>query len=196
MRPEYYEKLTDDELVALSHEQDETATETLMSRYKGMVRNRARSMFILGGESEDLIQEGMIGLFKAIRDYRDDREASFRTFAGLCIDRQMANAIEGSTRQKHQMLNTAVSLNKDQEENEKHLGWAVSPEELLIDRENMEAMMEEITRSLSTMENKVLALYLAGNSYAAIAGSLGKTPKSVENALRRIRTKIRQMRET
>ena len=160
------------------------------------MRKKARARFLIGGDTDDLIQEGMIGLFKAIRDYRDDREASFRTFAGLCIDRQMANAIEGSTRQKHQMLNTAVSLNKDQEENEKHLGWAVSPEELLIDRENMEAMMEEITRSLSTMENKVLALYLAGNSYAAIAGSLGKTPKSVENALRRIRTKIRQMRET
>ena len=85
MRPEYYEKLTDDELVALSHEQDETATETLMSRYKGMVRNRARSMFILGGESEDLIQEGMIGLFKALRDYDRGRAASFATFAALCF---------------------------------------------------------------------------------------------------------------
>ena len=191
-----YKDCPDEELIARLRSGEKEIEDFLLGKYKDLVRKKARARFLIGGDTDDLIQEGMIGLFKAIRDYRDDREASFRTFAGLCIDRQMANAIEGSTRQKHQMLNTAVSLNKDQEENEKHLGWAVSPEELLIDRENMEAMMEEITRSLSTMENKVLALYLAGNSYAAIAGSLGKTPKSVENALRRIRTKIRQMRET
>ena len=180
-----YKDCPDEELIARLRGGEKEIEDFLLEKYKDLVRKKARARFLIGGDTDDLIQEGMIGLFKAIRDYRDDREASFRTFAGLCIDRQ-----------KHQMLDTAVSLNKDQEENEKHLGWAVSPEELLIDRENMEAMMEEITRSLSTMENKVLTLYLAGNSYAAIAGSLGKTPKSVENALRRIRTKIRQMRET
>ena len=191
-----YDDCPDEELIFRLRNGEKEIEDFLLDKYKDLVRKKARARFLIGGDTDDLIQEGMIGLFKAIRDFRDDREASFRTFAGLCIDRQMANAIEGSNRQKHQMLNTAVSLTKEQEENGKDLGWAVSPEELLIDRENMEAMMEEIARSLSAMENKVLNLYLEGNSYASIAEKLGKNPKSVENALRRIRTKIRQLRET
>lgn len=191
-----YDDCPDEELIFRLRNGEKEIEDFLLDKYKDLVRKKARARFLIGGDTDDLIQEGMIGLFKAIRDFRDDREASFRTFAGLCIDRQMANAIEGSNRQKHQMLNTAVSLTEEQEENGKDLGWAVSPEELLIDRENMEAMMEEIARSLSAMENKVLNLYLEGNSYASIAEKLGKNPKSVENALRRIRTKIRQLRET
>ena len=162
-------RLPDEELIFRLRNGEKEIEDFLLDKYKDLVRKKARARFLIGGDTDDLIQEGMIGLFKAIRDFRDDREASFRTFAGLCIDRQMANAIEGSNRQKHQMLNTAVSLTEEQEENGKDLGWAVSPEELLIDRENMEAMMEEIARSLSAMENKVLNLYLEGNSYASIA---------------------------
>ena len=105
MQKEYYESLSDNDLIALSREQDDRATETLMSRYKGMVRSRARSMFILGGDSEDLIQEGMLGLFKALRDYDCGRDASFSTFAALCVSRQLYTAVQASGRKKHMPLN-------------------------------------------------------------------------------------------
>ena len=219
MRPEYYEKLTDDELVALSHEQDETATETLMSRYKGMVRNRARSMFILGGESEDLIQEGMIGLFKALRDYDRGRDASFATFAALCVSRQMYTAVQASGRKKHMPLNTAVSLNAplgshggrmdddsdDRPELEEALSeesgtlfsgnYGTNPEKVMIDRENLDRLQARIETELSPLEKQVLDLHLTGMNYIEIARILNREEKSTDKALQRIRAKVRSWKQ-
>lgn len=212
MRQEYYDQLSDDELVALSREEDDRATETLMGRYKEMVRGRARSMFILGGDSEDLIQEGMLGLFKALRDYDCGRDACFATFAALCVSRQMYTAIQASGRKKHMPLNTAVSLNAaavpfgDPEEGEgTELGETLSeelvtlfasaygenPEKVLIDRENLENLQKRIETELSPLEKQVLDLHLTGMNYVEIAHILNRDEKSTDNALQRIRAKAR-----
>lgn len=212
MQREYYESLTDDELIELSREQDDRATEALMSRYKGMVRSRARSMFILGGDSEDLIQEGMLGLFKALRDYDCGRDASFATFAALCVSRQLYTAVQASGRKKHMPLNTAVSLNApssgfaEQEGNEsmeleesisRELGtlfaggYGENPEKVLIDRENLARLQERIENELSPLEKQVLDLHLTGLNYVEIAHILNRDEKSTDNALQRIRTKVR-----
>lgn len=212
MQREYYESLTDDELIELSREQDDRATEALMSRYKGMVRSRARSMFILGGDSEDLIQEGMLGLFKALRDYDCGRDASFATFASLCVSRQLYTAVQASGRKKHMPLNTAVSLNApssgfaEQEGNEsmeleesisRELGtlfaggYGENPEKVLIDRENLARLQERIENELSPLEKQVLDLHLTGLNYVEIAHILNRDEKSTDNALQRIRTKVR-----
>ena len=219
MQREYYENMTDDELVALSHEQDETATETIMSRYKGMVRSRARSMFILGGESEDLIQEGMIGLFKALRDYDRGRDASFATFAALCVSRQMYTAVQASGRKKHMPLNTAVSLNAplgvrgnrmdgdndDRPELEEALSeesgmffsgnYSTNPEKVLIERENLDRLQARIETELSPLEKQVLDLHLTGMNYIEIARILNREEKSTDNALQRIRAKVRSWKQ-
>lgn len=212
MRQEFYDNLSDDELAVLSKEGDDRATETLMSRYKEMVRGRARSMFILGGDSEDLIQEGMLGLFKALRDYDCGRDASFATFAALCVSRQMYTAIQASGRKKHMPLNTAVSLNAaagpsgDQDEEEgTELGETLSeelvtlfasaygenPEKVLIDRENLASLQNLIETELSPLEKQVLDLHLTGMNYVEIANILNRDEKSTDNALQRIRTKVR-----
>ena len=192
-----YEDLSDDDLIALSREQDSRATGTLMSRYKGMVRSRARSMFILGGDSEDLIQEGMIGLYNAIRDYSPDRNASFRTFAELCITRQVLTAIKAATRTKHKPLNDYVSFSSEAGESD---GISLEdqieddsptdPEEIVIESESFRQLMGRISSFLSSYENKVLKLYLDGHSYSSIAETLGKPPKSIDNALQRIKSKL------
>ncbi len=165
----------------------------LMEKYKGLVRKKARAMFLIGGDTDDLIQEGMIGLFKAVRDYQPDRESSFQFFANICIDRQIYTAIKSSNRQKHQPLNTYVSLS-DGEAEENFRDSCVehdNPESILIDRENVAALENEMKKSLSPLENRVLQLYLDGNGYMDIARILGKTPKSIDNALQRIRGKIK-----
>ena len=158
---------------------------------KGTVKKRARAMYLIGGETDDLIQEGMIGLFKAVQDYRPDREASFRTFAGLCIDRQLYSAVKNSTRQKHIPLNSYVSLSEEEESGSLEGLWSENPEALVIDRETTGILEKEISRALSPMENKVLDYYLRGYGYVQIAEIMGKTPKSIDNALQRIRGKIR-----
>ena len=212
MQKEYYESLSDNDLIALSREQDDRATETLMSRYKGMVRSRARSMFILGGDSEDLIQEGMLGLFKALRDYDCGRDASFSTFAALCVSRQLYTAVQASGRKKHMPLNTAVSLNAPaafaahpDREDQPALEDAVSgengamiagtygenPEKVLIDRENLARLQERIDTELSPLEKQVLDLHLTGMNYVEIAHILNRDEKSTDNALQRIRAKVR-----
>ena len=162
-----------------------------------MVRKKARTMFLIGGENDDLIQEGMIGLFKAVRDYQPDRDATFQTFAGICVDRQIYNAIPSSNGQKHQPLNSYISLSEQDGENEEHLGdtWVENPESIIIDQENVQSLEQEITTTLSPMENQVLEYYLAGNGYGEIAQIMGKTPKSIDNALQRIRTKIKEQLE-
>lgn len=188
-----YNELADEVLIERLRAGETTIADYLMEKYKGLVRKKARAMFLIGGDTDDLIQEGMIGLFKAVRDYQPDREASFQSFANVCIDRQIYSAIKSSNRQKHQPLNTYVSLSdKEAEENLRDsCAEHDNPEAILIDRENVTALKKEIEKSLSPMEKQVLRLYLDGNGYMEIAGILGKTPKSIDNALQRIRGKMK-----
>lgn len=188
-----YNEMTDEVLIERLRAGESAIADYLMEKYKGLVRKKARAMFLIGGDTDDLIQEGMIGLFKAVRDYQPDREASFQSFANICIDRQIYTAIKSSNRQKHQPLNTYVSLS-DGEAEENFRDSCVehdNPESILIDRENVAALENEMKKSLSPLENRVLQLYLDGNGYMDIARILGKTPKSIDNALQRIRGKIK-----
>ena len=186
-----YDHISDEELIARLRAGESAISDYLMEKYKGLVRKKARAMFLIGGDTDDLIQEGMIGLFKAIQDYQPDKDTSFQTFARLCIDRQVYSAIQSSRRQKHQPLNSYVSLSQNEEESELMDVQAENPESIIIDRENTQHLQEKIRENLSAMENIVLDFYLAGNDYNSIAQTLGKSPKSIDNALRRIRTKIR-----
>ena len=189
-----YNEMTDEALIERLRAGESAIADYLMEKYKGLVRKKARAMFLIGGDTDDLIQEGMIGLFKAVRDYQPDRESSFQSFANICIDRQIYTAIKSSNRQKHQPLNTYVSLS-DGEAEENFRDSCVehdNPESILIDQENAENLREEIKRCLSPMENRVLDCYLDGNSYQQIGELLGKSHKSVDNAMRRIRTKIKK----
>lgn len=192
-----YDGIKDEELISRFENGESEILDYLMEKYKNMVRKKARTMFLIGGENDDLIQEGMIGLFKAVRDYQPDRDAAFQTFASICVDRQIYNAIQSSNRQKHQPLNSYISLSEQDGENEEHLGdnWGENPESIIIDQENVQDLEQEITATLSPMENQVLEYYLAGNGYGEIAQIMGKTPKSIDNALQRIRIKIREQLE-
>ena len=192
-----YDGIKDEELISRFKNGESEILDYLMEKYKNMVRKKARTMFLIGGENDDLIQEGMIGLFKAVRDYQPDRDAAFQTFASICVDRQIYNAIQSSNRQKHQPLTSYISLSEQDGENEEHLGdnWGENPESIIIDQENVQDLEQEITATLSPMENQVLEYYLAGNGYGEIAQIMGKTPKSIDNALQRIRIKIREQLE-
>ena len=192
-----YDGIKDEELISRFKNGESEILDYLMEKYKNMVRKKARTMFLIGGENDDLIQEGMIGLFKAVRDYQPDRDAAFQTFASICVDRQIYNAIQSSNRQKHQPLNSYISLSEQDGENEEHLGdnCVENPESIIIDQENVQDLEQEITATLSPMENQVLEYYLAGNGYGEIAQIMGKTPKSIDNALQRIRIKIREQLE-
>lgn len=189
-----YEGLSDEELIARAKSGDSEVLDYLMEKYKGLVKNKARTMYLIGGENDDLIQEGMIGLFKAVRDFRPGRDAAFQTFARVCVERQMYNAIKNSNRQKHQPLNSYISLSGEKEGNEDPLKdmWVENPESIIIDRENVRNLEKEISSALSPMENQVLKQYLNGSAYTEIARILKKSPKSVDNALSRIRGKIRE----
>ena len=192
-----YDGIKDEELISRFKNGESEILDYLMEKYKEFVRKKARTMFLIGGENDDLIQEGMIGLFKAVRDYQPDRDAAFQTFASICVDRQIYNAIQSSNRQKHQPLNSYISLSEQDGENEEHLGdnWGENPESIIIDQENVQDLEQEITATLSPMENQVLEYYLVGNGYGEIAQIMGKTPKSIDNALQRIRIKIREQLE-
>ena len=181
---------------------DQEAMERLLEKYKGMVLGKAKSMYILGGDSEDLIQEGMLGLFKAVRDFDSGRDASFRTFAQLCVTRQLYTAVKASARKKHLPLNSAVSLSSPlREENgderdEELLDFleadpSSNPEEYLIGQEETERLEEMIEKELSPLEKQVLDLYLTGMGYVEIAHVLNRDEKSTDNALQRIRAKTR-----
>ena len=188
-----YENLEDEELILRYRGGDEAVLDYLLDKYKNLVRSRARALFLAGGETDDLIQEGMIGLFKAVRDYETDKGTPFHAFASLCVERQLLSAVQNSNRKKHSPLNSSVSLDADPE-NEI---WTImraedNPEEILIDRENEEVLKGKIREFLSPLENRVLALYLEGYSYADIGEKLNKSSKSVDNALSRIRVKIRE----
>lgn len=190
----------DEVLISRCRQGDRTALECIMEKYKPLVIKKARSMFLIGGETEDLIQEGMIGLFKAVQDFDPDRETSFYRFSKLCIDRQIYSAVTSAGRKKHSPLNGYVSLS-DSEELEWEERWrrpavsAVSPEEALINRERMEMIQEKLGERLSSLEWSVLKLFLEGYSYAQMADKLGKKEKSIDNALRRIKGKLQDILE-
>ena len=188
-----YDTCTDEELIARLRAGEREITDYLIDKYKSLVRTRARALYLVGGDHEDLIQEGMLGLFKAVRDYKPEKEASFATFAGLCIDRQMYSAVASSQRQKHQPLNSFVSLSEPVSEQELRLVDEETPEEIMISRENVIGMHERIKERLSKFEYQVLALYLKGYDYTQIAEKLGKQPKAIDNALQRIRSKVREV---
>ena len=188
-----FDNISDEELIARLLEGETIIEDYLMEKYKGLVRQKARAMFLIGGDTDDLIQEGMIGLFKAVRDFQPGREATFATFARMCIDRQIYSAIQNSNRQKHLPLNSYVSLNQ---EDESSPIWELSvenPEEIIIDQETTRDLQQKISDYLSPMENKVLDLYLKGEGYVEIGRIVGKSPKSIDNALQRIRAKIREV---
>ena len=197
-----YETSKDEELILRIRDGEEKITDYIMEKYKNLVRSKAGSMYILGADREDLIQEGMIGLFKAIRDYDIGRDASFATFADLCVARQMYTAVQAAGRKKHAPLNSYVSLyagnGSDKTEEEKKLLDSLvsrdeqNPEELLIDRENVERIEKAIESELSSFERQVLDLYLTGMKYTEIARVRGKDDKSTDNALQRCRSKIRK----
>ena len=188
-----YEKMTDEQLIQKLRDGDNRIVDYIMEKYKNLVRKEANAMYLLGGENEDLIQEGMLGLFKAVRDYKPGKEASFATFAGLCIDRQMYSAVASSQRQKHQPLNSFVSFSEPVSEQELRLVDEETPEEIMISRENVIGMHERIKERLSKFEYQVLELYLKGYDYTQIAEKLGKQPKAIDNALQRIRSKVREV---
>ena len=192
---EQYSKYSDEELIQRLRAGETGIADYLIEKYKYLVRRKARAMFLIGGDTDDLIQEGMIGRFKAVRDYHPGKEASFVTFAQMCIDRQIYSAVQSSNRQKHMPLNTYISLSQEDEESPLAQAWVETPEEIIIDRENTRALEDEIKSALSPMENTVLNYYLEGKSYADIGMLMYKNPKSVDNALRRIRTKIRNYLE-
>lgn len=186
-----YGQFSDEQLIERLRGGETEISDYLMEKYKGLVRKKARAMYLIGGDTDDLIQEGMIGLFKAVQDYRPDREASFQTFASLCIERQLYSAVKNSTRQKHIPLNSYVSLSEEAETGSLEGLWSENPEALIIDRENTGSLEKQISQTLSPMENKVLDYYLKGYSYIQIAELMNKQSKSIDNALQRIRGKIR-----
>ncbi len=198
-----YGQCSDEELILRLRDGEENITDYIMDKYKNLVKSKAKSMYILGADSDDLIQEGMIGLFKAVRDYDSGRDASFFTFADLCISRQMYTAVQASGRQKHAPLNSYISLyghvasGSEQGEEAQLLNLLsskaeLSPEEMMIDKENVKSLEQTIERELSTFEKQVLDLYLTGMSYVQIAKVLGRDGKSADNALQRIKGKLKR----
>ena len=187
-----YNEMTDEALIERLRAGESAIADYLMEKYKGLVRKKARAMFLIGGDTDDLIQEGMIGLFKAVRDYQPDRDAAFQTFASICVDRQIYNAIQSSNRQKHQPLNSYISMNGEEWETQMGSKTEQSPETIIIAQENAVQMEEKIRKQLSTFENEVLTLYLDGNNYQQIGEKMNKSSKSIDNALQRIKGKVRE----
>lgn len=192
------ESRTDEELALLAQQGDEEALEYLLNKYKNFVRSKARSYFLIGADHEDIVQEGMIGLYKAIRDFKPEKLSSFRAFAELCITRQIITAIKTATRQKHIPLNSYVSLNKPiyDEESDRTLldviteGRVANPEDMLISQEDVGLIEDRIGQMLSSLEREVLSAYLDGKSYQEIALELDRHVKSIDNALQRVKRKL------
>ena len=193
-----YEAFSDEELIEKLRQGEDDITDYILETYKPLVRKKTNAMYLIGGETEDLIQEGMIGLFKAIRDYKPDKDASFYHFAELCINRQLYSALEASNRKKHQPLNSYISLSEQEHPDavaaELLVDKESGPEQTVIEQEVWEEYKKRLAQKLSRMENQVLQYYLDGNHYIQIAEMMGKSPKSIDNALQRIRQKIRQMK--
>ena len=197
--------MTDEQLISRLRGGEKPIMDFLMEKYKGLVRQKAKAMYLWGGETDDLIQEGMIGLFKAVEDYEPDAGASFYSFAELCISRQMYTAIKASQRKKHLPLNSYVSLytSGKREDGKEALplaetieaGAESNPEELLLNTEYANAFEEELMDQLSKLENRVLYLHLMGMDYLKIAEVMDKSPKAIDNALQRIKGKARHILE-
>ena len=195
------EQMSDEEIAVLAQQGDSEATEWLLNKYKNFVRSKARSYFLVGADHEDIVQEGMIGLFKAFRDFNPDKLASFRAFAEICVTRQIITAIKTATRQKHIPLNSYVSLNKPiyDEESDRTLldviteRRATNPEELIIGQEDLSSINDRIGEVLSDLEWEVLTAYLEGKSYQEIAQELGRHVKSIDNALQRVKRKLEHL---
>ena len=193
-----YMNMSDEEIVAFAKADNDVALEYLINKYKNIVKCKARSYYLIGADKEDIIQEGMIGLYKAIRDYDKDKLASFKAFAEICITRQIITAIKTATRQKHIPLNSYVSLNKPiyDEESDRTLLDIVTgvntsdPEELMIGREELDFMEGKIGEILSELEWEVLMSYVDGMSYQEIAANLDRHVKSIDNALQRVKRKL------
>jgi len=197
-KSEQYLKLEDEEIVQLGRKGDKDATDYLIHKYKNLVRSKARAYFLIGADREDVVQEGMIGLYKSIRDYQSDKSMAFKTFAELCITRQMITAVKNATRQKHIPLNSYISLNRksfDDESDRTYIELACDenisdPESLLIKKEEFNGIENKMGEILSSFEWEVLSLYLNGKTYVEIARQVKKPIKSIDNALQRVKKKV------
>lgn len=193
-----YNQMTDEQLIRMQRSGDKKIMDYIMEKYKYLVRKEANAMYLLGGENDDLIQEGMIGLFKAVQDYDPEQETSFFSFAKLCITRQMYSAIEASKRKKHSPLNSYVSLYEKGEDQSSLIDTVeaskeTNPEELFVSREFAELIESRLEESLSDLENGVLYLHLLGTDYRTIARLLDRSPKTIDNALQRIKGKTEKI---
>ena len=200
-----FNAFTDEEIVALAQTGDSNAMDFILERFKNFVKSKARSYFLVGADHEDIVQEGMIGLYKAVRDYDAGRDASFYTFADLCVSRQMYKAVEAQNRKKHAPLNSYVSIYEDETGKgdpgeganipELLAQAGMSPEDMVIDKEQTERLEQKIYDSLSDFERRVFNLRLTGLEYTDIARILGRDEKSTDNALSRIKVKVRKILE-
>ena len=198
-----FDGMLDEEIIVCAKDGDTEALEFIINKYKNFVRAKARSYFLIGADREDIVQEGMIGLYKAIRDFRADKLSSFRAFAELCITRQIITAIKTATRQKHIPLNSYISLNKPiyDEESDRTLldiltvTKITDPEELIISQEELSTIETKIGEILSDLEQEVLMAYLQGKSYQEIAVELDRHVKSIDNALQRVKRKLERFLE-
>ena len=192
-----YKQHSDEEIIALIHQGHQDATEYLLKKYAPLVKQSIRALYLIGADTDDLTQEGMIGLFKAIQHYEQDNSASFYTFAKLCIDRQIYSAIKASNRKKHLPLNSYISFYTHINEDEMLLidnleaGNDSNPEHIILDKENTSYIEELLEEHLSKLEKETLPLFLSGQSYSDIAVALGKPVKSIDNAVQRIRKKLK-----
>ena len=196
-----FASFSDEDLVSMAQQGDDKALDYLLGKYIVYVRSKSLSYYIVGADRDDIIQEGMIGLFKAVRDFSSERGVSFRTFADVCVTRQILTAVKNASRQKHAPLNFYVSLNRPVTDGEDNSTLAdifgqakgVNPEEILLQKEEADSLGLEMSRILSDFELRVLSLYLQGKSYAVIGKEIGKSPKSVDNALQRIKKKFEKI---
>lgn len=189
-----YKDYTDEELIQMHRDGNREVGDYIMKKYIPLVRKKTNAMYLIGGEQEDLIQEGMVGLFNAVRDFNPDKDVSFFAFAEICISRKLYNALEESNRKKHMPLNNYISFSVQDEPDGINLeqmmtDQSTSPEQLMIEQEFKKEFFAKLEEKLSPMERKVLHLYLEGHNYLQIAEMLGKTPKSMDNTLQRIRGK-------
>lgn len=194
-----YSLMPDEKLIRLLRDGNNNVTDYILDKYKGIVKRKARTMFLIGGDTDDLIQEGMIGLYKAVRDYDENKDASFLTFANICIDRQIYTAINASNRKKHTPLNTYISFSgnnnlssKDESDLllENRSNILKNPEDLYIDKENVMYIENSLEDTLSEFEYDVLMMYIDGATYQEIAKRIDKKPKAIDNALQRIKAKV------
>ena len=191
-----YSSYSDEQLIDNLRAGETEIMDFLLGKYKPLVRKKTNTLFLIGGDTDDLIQEGMIGLFKAIRDFDSKKDSSFYNFAQLCVSRQLCTALEASNRKKHQPLNTYVSFSTDESEGDYLLDFFASdlssPEQILIEQEKFEEFKSQLWGKLSNMEKRVLSLYLEGENYIQIAKIMDKPPKAIDNALQRIRQKTKR----